>query len=122
MDKFELFYLVGIFYDIVKGCGGDYFEFGLVDVIVFVKLYCFLLLDGKFILWLVVNYLFMLVIVQCKDINDLDVIKDFVSKVKNECQLDYLYCLILVDICVINDNLWNDWKNILLCELYLYIQ
>lgn len=33
--KLELLLLVGLFYDIVKGRGGDYFELGVVDVCVF---------------------------------------------------------------------------------------
>lgn len=43
--KLELIYIVGFYYDIVKGCGGDYLEFGVVDVEVFCQSYQLLFWD-----------------------------------------------------------------------------
>lgn len=63
LDKFEVFYIVVIFYDIVKGWNGDYFILGVVDVVNFCKWYNVLDDDVVMIVWLVENYLFMLVVV-----------------------------------------------------------
>lgn len=120
--KFELLYVVGFYYDIVKGCGGDYFELGVDDVIVFCQCYGFINWDVKLVVWLVCNYLIMSVIVQCKDIFDLDVVYEFVCIVGDLVYLDYFYVFIVVDINVINLVLWNFWCVLLMCQLYLEIK
>lgn len=119
LDHKEVLYLAGLFHDIGKGRGGDHSELGAVDAEQFSKMHKLPASDNKLISWLVKNHLLMSVTAQKSDIYDPDVISEFAKKVKNEKHLDHLYCLTVADIRATNSNLWNDWKNSLLADLYL---
>ena len=57
--------------------------------------------------------------IQKKDISDDEVIKNFAGIVKTQERLDYLYLLTIADIRGTNPELYTDWKDSLLKELYL---
>ena len=69
--------------------------------------------------WLVENHLLMSLTTQKQDISDNEVIKDFASIVKTQERLDYLYLLTIADIRGTNPDLYTDWKDSLLKELYI---
>ena len=74
---------------------------------------------AEMVCWLVENHLLMSLTIQKKDISDDEVIKNFADIVKTQERLDYLYLLTIADIRGTNPELYTDWKDSLLKELYL---
>lgn len=122
LDKPELLTLAGIFHDIGKGRGGDHSKLGAIDATHFGQLHGLPSTDTKLISWLVSNHLLMSITAQKNDIYDPGVINEFAKKVRDENRLNNLYCLTVADVRATNTNLWNEWKNTLLADLYLATQ
>lgn len=122
LDKPELLTLAGIFHDIGKGRGGDHSKLGAIDATHFARLHGLPSTDSKLISWLVDNHLLMSITTQKQDIYDPGVINEFAKKVRDENRLNNLYCLTVADVRATNTNLWNEWKNTLLADLYLATQ
>ncbi len=113
-----LLYVACLYHDIAKGRGGDHSELGVADASAFCLRHGFSAEDTKLVCWLVRQHLLMSTVAQRKDISDPDVVADFVSRVGNVEYLDYLYLLTVSDIKGTNPDLWNDWKAVLLAQLY----
>ena len=68
--------------------------------------------------WLVLNHLLMSDVAQKRDISDLRTVQDFVSQVKSVSRLKLLLVLTVCDIRGVGPNIWNNWKAMLLRQLY----
>ena len=115
----EILYLGAIFHDIGKGREKDHSLVGSSESLKFCSDHGMSKHKSEMVCWLVENHLLMSLTTQKKDISDSEVIKDFASIVKTQERLDYLYLLTIADIRGTNPQLYTDWKDSLLKELYL---
>ena len=115
----ELLYLAGLLHDIAKGKGGDHSVLGEAVSERFCQQHGLNDHDTKLIKWLVRNHLIMSMTAQRKDITDPEVIHPFARQIGNLERLNYLYLLTVADIRATNPELWNNWKDQLLRDLYI---
>lgn len=68
--------------------------------------------------WLVRRHLDMSETAQRRDISDPETIKEFASRIGSMSRLNMLFALTVVDIRSVGPGIWNDWKGVLLRDLY----
>mgnify|MGYP001544490342 CR=1 FL=1 len=119
LPKPELLYIAGLFHDIAKGQGGDHSEMGADDAYDFCIRHSLSEYDSRMVEWLVRNHLQMSMTAQRKDISLPEVIHEFAKLVGDQNHLNYLYLLTVADIMSTNPELFNNWRESLLRELYI---
>jgi [protein-PII] uridylyltransferase len=118
INKQEILFIAALFHDIAKGRNGDHSTIGEEIARDFCRQHGFSAHDTKLVTWLVRNHLVMSMTAQRKDISDPDIVHEFAQKVGSIEYLNYIYLLTVADIRATNPELWNDWKDSLLKELY----
>ncbi|MEE9387021.1 MAG: [protein-PII] uridylyltransferase [Paracoccaceae bacterium] len=68
--------------------------------------------------WLVRNHLLMSDVAQKRDISDPRTVRDFAKAVKTRARLDLLTVLTVCDIRGVGPDTWNNWKAVLIRNLY----
>lgn len=119
VPKLEILYLGALFHDIAKGRGGDHSNLGAQEAYDFCIEHGMSVYDGRLVSWLVRNHLIMSSTAQRQDISDPSVIAHFARQVGDQIHLNYLYLLTVADIRGTSPELWNNWKDALLTELYI---
>lgn len=119
IPKLEILYLGALFHDIAKGRGGDHSRLGAQEAHDFCVEHGMSPYDARFVSWLVRNHLVMSSTAQRQDISDPGVIAHFARQVGDQAHLNYIYLLTVADIRGTNPDLWNNWKDALLTNLYV---
>ena len=118
LPKPELLYLAGLFHDIAKGRSGDHSELGSTDARDFCVRHDLSDYDTGLVTWLVEKHLLMSATAQREDIDYPVVVNRFAKNMMDTVHLDYLYVLTVADIRATNPDMWNNWKDALLKQLY----
>jgi [protein-PII] uridylyltransferase len=74
--------------------------------------------ESEIVVWLVKNHLLMSDIAQKRDITDTRTVTDFAQQVKSTAKLKLLTVLTVCDVRGVSPDSWNNWKAVLLRELY----
>ena len=74
--------------------------------------------ECEVVVWLVENHLLMSDVAQKRDITDSRTIRNFATKVTSTAKLKLLTVLTVCDIRGVGPNSWNNWKAVLLRDLY----
>ncbi len=115
----ETLYLAILFHDIAKPLGIQGHEITGVDVWKKVQARFGFLDEHNDVAFLIRNHLIMEQIAFRRNTNDTAMIEEFSKNFSRPEQLDLLFILTFADLSAVNKNVWTNWKEMLLQELYL---
>lgn len=118
LGRKDLLILAILLHDIGKGQGKNHSVVGAKMSKIICKRLGMNMDDTDTIYNLVEQHLLMSHISQRRDIHDIEVIEHFISHLNNKEELRLLFLLTYADMNAVGGNLFNEWKNSLLKELY----
>lgn len=118
IDRKDLLIWAIFLHDIGKGHKADHSELGAKMVWDIMSRFDYSKADIEIVSFLVKHHLDMAHISQRRNLNEPKVIEDFVQTIRNPQLLKMLTVLTWCDANAVGPNLWNDWKQTLLIELY----
>lgn len=119
VKKFEILLLAALFHDIGKGYGSGHSERGERIASSISKRMKLSEEDTALLKFLVRHHLQMSNIAQRRDLHDDLLIINFAKLIKDEETLELLYLLTFADLKAVGPEVWNNWKKMLLEELFV---
>lgn len=121
-DRTEVLLLAMLFHDIGKGHGHAHAERGAELAGTIGERLGLNADDVTQLRFLVRHHLLMSHLAQRRDIRDEDLVLEFARQVGDESTLRKLYLLTFADMKAVGPNFWNNWRGLLLGELYMRAQ
>ncbi|MBK3332990.1 [protein-PII] uridylyltransferase [Persephonella atlantica] len=118
IDRVDLLTWAVFLHDIGKGHKTDHCILGAKMAKEIMLRFGYSKRDAQIVSFLVLHHLDMAKISQRRNMNEPKVINDFAKTIKNKELLKMLTVLTWCDANAVGPNIWNDWKNALLWELY----
>jgi len=118
IERKDLLIWAVFLHDIGKGHNTDHSIIGAKMAFDILTRFGYSKRDAKIVSELVLHHLEMAKVSQRRNLNDPKVLDDFIKKVKNKEFLKMLTVLTWCDANAVGPNVWNEWKNSLLWELY----
>jgi [protein-PII] uridylyltransferase len=118
-DALPMVFLALLLHDIGKGHGHDHHERG---ALLTTEVCARLGLDGEetdLVVFLVRNHLMMSQVAQKGDVEDVRTVGDFARQAGSIDRLKALYLLTFADMRAVAPNVYNNWRDMLLSELYM---
>lgn len=119
VDHAEMAFLGILFHDIGKGRGGGHSERGAAMVQAISARLRLNDDEAAQLEFIVRHHLVMSHLAQRRDVHDPRLVQEFAAKVGNLDTLKVLYLVTFADMRAVGPKVWNNWKDMLLGELYL---
>ena len=116
----RVLYLALFLHDIAKGRGGDHSVLGAEIALRMGARMGFSAWEIETVEWLVRHHLLMSATAFKRDLEDSKTISDFIAVVQSPERLRLLLVLTVADIRAVGPGVWNEWKAMLLRELYYH--
>jgi [protein-PII] uridylyltransferase len=114
----RVLYIALLLHDIGKGSGRDHSQYGAEIATELCPRFGLLPEETEMVAWLVRHHLRMSDMAQKRDLSDPRTVRDFAREVKSPTRLKLLTVLTVCDIRGVGPGVWNNWKAMLLRQLY----
>ena len=118
IENRPLFLLTVLFHDIGKGLGHGHSKIGESMVEGIMQRMGFSAEEVEDCRFLVLNHLEMTHLAQRRDMHDIEMIYNFAKQIGTAKRLDMLYLMTYCDLKSVGEDSWNEWRGMLIKELY----
>jgi [protein-PII] uridylyltransferase len=119
VDRVEMAFLGILFHDVGKGHGGGHSERGAAMVREVSRRLWLNDDEAAQLEFIVRHHLLMSHLAQRRDVHDPRLVREFAENVGNLDTLKVLYLVTFADMKAVGPKVWNNWKDMLLGELYM---